>query len=380
MESIAELLDKYRRLDGSERNKENALKQNGVSFHVGLGRSVWMKILGFDLGKYFEEPETMLQAQMSWRLFWHDRIPDDTVILPDIGIDFGVALEPSLFGMDSIFRSNADPWYGDPVINQPSDLSRLKIPDFYSSGLMPRVHHFYEKIRTLVGDDIPVRFTGWARGPWSVACMLRGFNALYLDLIDDPHFVEDLLDFIVHSRIEWEKQRCAFLGIAVDDPDYEWHYVVYRRVANSELFNDEVDGALFSFETYRDIIFPAEKALHDFYGSTRYYHSCGNMTPFLKKVKELDPELMHISSATDLSIAHAEFPWRTRFQCCMHPVDEILNADERKMADAISRRMNTAPGRRLELWADALYEGGIDTFHKVLKWLETGRNLVDGGC
>jgi len=64
----------------------------------------------------------------------------------------------------------------------------------------------------------------------------------------------------------------------------------------------------------------------------------------------------------------------------MHPVDEILNADERKMADAISRRMNTAPGRRLELWADALYEGGIDTFHKVLKWLETGRNLVDGGC
>jgi hypothetical protein len=199
-----------------------------------------------------------------------------------------------------------------------------------------------------------------------------------MDLACDPGFVVELLDFIVESRIAWEKQRCAFLGIEVQDQSKDWQYVVYRRISSGDEFNDEVDGNLFSPATYADYIFPAEKKLRDFYGSLRYYHSCGNMTPFLPKLKELGPQLMHISQSTDVAAANAIFGPETAFQCCMHPVDEVIAADEDRMRQAIAQRLDALPTRRAEIWADALYQGGHDTLDKALRWLRTARELTGG--
>ncbi|CEP67366.1 Uroporphyrinogen decarboxylase (URO-D) [Moorella glycerini] len=368
-------IDKFIGLRNSSRNERLRIAQAPVTFHVGLGRSVWGRLLGFNLLDYFNDPKVALESQIKWKLFWHDEIPDDTIIEPIIGIDYGVALEPSLFGMQPVFMAESDPWYGDPGLANRSDLSRLKIPDFYHSGLMPRIHRDYEEMQKLTGGQVEIRFPGWARGPWSVACMLRGFTNLYLDLIDDPAFVHDLLAFITHSRKEWEKARCRFLGIDIKDTAYEWQYVVYRNVANSELFNDEVDGNLFSLDIYENFIYPYEKDLNDFYGGTRYYHSCGNLTPFLRRLKELKPRLMHISSATDIAEAHNIFNPETKFQCCMHPVNDVLIAPQEIMAEKIKAILEAAPGRKLEIWADALYEGDHDTLEKVLLWLQTARKV-----
>lgn len=369
------LLDRFIGLKNSPRNERLRSGQAPVTFHVGLGRSVWGRILGFNLVDYFNNPQVALESQIKWKLFWHDEIPDDTLIEPIIGIDYGVALEPSLFGMEAVFMAESDPWYGDPVLANRSDLSRLKIPDFYHSGLMPRIHRDYEEMQRLTGGQVEIRFPGWARGPWSVACMLRGFTNLYLDLIDDPVFVHDLMAFITESRKEWEKKRCRFLGIDIKDTAYEWQYVVYRRVANSELFNDEVDGNLFSLDTYERFIYPYEKELNDFYGGTRYYHSCGKMTPFLARIKELKPQLMHISSATDIAAAHNIFSLETKFQCCVHPTNDVLIATSEGIAAKIKTIIQAAPGRKLEIWADALYEGDYDTLARVRLWLETARQV-----
>jgi hypothetical protein len=196
-----------------------------------------------------------------------------------------------------------------------------------------------------------------------------------MDLADDPSFVVELLDFIVESRISWEMQRCAFLGHDPRDQSRDWQYVVYRRIFPGDEFNDEVDGNLFSPSTYENYIFPAEKKLRDFYGTLRYYHSCGNMTPFLPKLRELKPELMHISQSTDVAAADRIFGEETAFQCCMNPVDEVIGADVATMRAAIQKRLDAIPTRKAEIWADALYQGGRDTLTKSLVWLDAARSL-----
>ncbi len=376
MSELDTLIERFRTIGDSPRNRRLREVPRRIGFHVGIGRSVWKNIVDFSLVEYFDKPEVALTAQMKWKLFWHDSIPDDTVLEPTVGLDFGVALEPSLFGVRPVFSANTDPMYGEPVIAEHSDLAKLRKPDFFESGIMPRVHAMYEGMKDLAGP-VPVRFPGWARGPWSVACMLRGFNELYMDLADDPGFVVDLLDFIVESRIGWEKQRCAFLGHDPKDQSRDWQYVVYRRISSGDQFNDEVDGNLFSPSTYENYIFPAEKKLRDFYGALRYYHSCGNMTPFLPKLKELKPELMHISQSTDVAAADRIFGDGTAFQCCMNPVDEVIGADEATMRAAIRRRLDAIPTRKAEIWADALYQGGRDTLERSLVWLRTARDLGD---
>jgi hypothetical protein len=372
-----ELLERFVALRDSPRNMRLAASPRRVTFHVGLGRTIWSKLVHFSLLDYFAKAEIALEAQLRWKLFWHDRIPDDTIIEPTVGLDFGVAFEPSLFGIDPQFSEESDPMYSGPVILDHSTLAKMKVPDFYTSGLMPRVHCMYEEMVRLA-SPVQVRFPGWARGPWSVACMLRGFNELHIDLADNPQFVEDLLSFIVESRIAWEKQRCAFLGIDPRDPSIEWQYVVYRKVASSDQFNDEVDGNLISLATYADRLFPAEKKLSDFYGGTRYYHSCGNLTPFLPVLRGLNPRIMHISSSTDAGVAHALFERSTSFQCSMHPISEILGADEARMRAALRSRLEAVPGRRMEIWADALYQGSADTLAKANEWLRIARSLCSG--
>ncbi len=46
-----------------------------------------------------------------------------------------------------------------------------------------------------------------------------------------------------------------------DRPTWKYVYADYREVDVSDLYNDEVDGALFSPATYEEFIFPYEERI-----------------------------------------------------------------------------------------------------------------------
>lgn len=332
---------------------------------VGLGRSVLSKVLGFSLKDWFFEPELCLESQLKWKLLWHRELRDDTIIKAEVGVEFGVALEPTLFGMQPIFRDAEDPWYGEPVLQTREKLETLELPDFYKSGLMPRGHRLYQALGELAQGRIQVTFPGWARGPWSIACMIRGFTPLYMDLIQDPDFVHRLMQFIVDARIHFETQRCRFLGIDPQDTQYRWYYCVYRPSCNSALYNDEVDGNLFSPQTYREFILPYERQLAEFYGGVSYYHSCGNMTPFYEDLCTL-PELkrLHVSQSSDLAKAMRLKAGFT-IENSLDPYAETLRGTDAHIEEKFRTIRAAATGKPLEVWADAIYVGGRDTVEKA---------------
>ncbi|MBN1838252.1 MAG: hypothetical protein JW820_20505, partial [Spirochaetales bacterium] len=290
-------------------------------------------------------------------------------------------LPNTMFGVPPVFDHEKDPFCAlQPVIAQPSDLAKLKTPDFFETDPMPLVHRKYQELSALVAGRLRVTFPGWSRSPWSVATFLRGFTDLYMDVVERPEFVRELLDFIAECRISWEKQRCDFLGVETMDLDnaktwYSNCYVDYRPVHVSDYYSDEVDGSMLSPEMYEKVVFPSELKLARFYGQTRYYHSCGNLTPLLPTLLQLPGiRMLHVSSWTNLAEAYRLADPSIVLQKVMHPQDDVMDAGEDGIREQIRGILTLVPDRRLLICADAIYEGSLD---RVQAWLKVAREVVD---
>jgi uroporphyrinogen-III decarboxylase len=250
---------------------------------------------------------------------------------------------------------------------------------------MPEVHRFYHEISNFVEGRLKVSFPGFARAPWSVACMTRGFEPIYMDLRQNQALVHKLMDFMMQSRIHFEKERSRFLGQDYTERNhYKYIYADYRAPAPSDLYDDELDGSILTPKTYKEFIYPYEKKLAIFYGEARYYHSCRNMTDFIPIIMKLPGlEMIHISAYSDLKEAVKLLdPKRIIIQKVMHPADDVLNCKEDEMYRKIMDILETTRGFKLYLCVDSIGRGPVEN---VKSWLdqakraiaESGRNLEE---
>ncbi len=373
---LSELIDMAVETNGSPENRALIANAKPVRLKFGIGRSVYAKAFGFKTMDFFDDPEKCLTVQLRWKLFNFHVMRDDTPFTPLVGQDLSTAFEPSLFGLEARFEEGKEPTYGLPVIKEPADLKKLRIPDFYQSGLMPSAHAAYRSLNELCGKKLKVFFPGWARGPWSMATILRGFNELFLDCVDDPDFVKELMQFIVDSRLAWDKQRLDFLNVSPTDDSYRWMYCLYRQNWNSDIFEDEVDSTLFSPQMNRELVIPYQKQMADFYGGAGYYHSCGNLTPFLRDIASLNIKyVQHISGWTDFKTAAETLPPRVVLQCSLNATDDVMLADAARMRARLRHFIDHSLGRTIDICPDALYEGGWDTIEKVKTMIRIFREI-----
>ena len=94
----------------------------------------------------------------------------------------------------------------NPLIREPSDLDRLRPPDFKKSARMPFVLEVMRRSYDL-GLPVRVRFCS----PFSLAVNVRGIENLLLDILTDPPFAHRLLAFLTDEvLIPWvQAQREA---------------------------------------------------------------------------------------------------------------------------------------------------------------------------
>jgi len=362
----------------SDKNKKKQNNDREIKFRNGIGRPVHAAMLGHSMSDFFNDPMASLIAQLEWKLYAFNEIDDDEPLDLKIGTDFGIALEATLFSMDyTILEGNEVNYLGNRI-KERSDLDSLEFPDYIGSGQMPRIHDMNSRMKELCGDRLEIVYPDWGRGVWSSSSILRGFNELYIDLADDPDFVHRLAQFTVDARIAFENQRCEFLGIDPRDKEYIWKYVLYRNCKNNELYEDEVDGNMFSADVYREFIFPYQKQLSDYYGGIAYYHSCGNLTPFLADIEKLNiTYMLHISPWTEFAPAAEIMPKHVILQRSLHSYDDVLGADEAHMDKRIKDMVEESKGRKTEIWADAIYTGGADVIEKVKKLVKIFRKYTD---
>ncbi len=104
---------------------------------------------------------------------------------------------------------------------------------------------------------------------------MRGFENLYMDMVEEPRYVEKLLD---HTLQFWLDFHDVFL-----DEVGEYLHVV--------CVGDDIAmqaGPLFSPGIYHRLVQPRQKALYDFIRSKTkaklWYHSCGSVVEYLPDI------------------------------------------------------------------------------------------------
>lgn len=377
--SLETLMDWSLETYHSDENKARIQNPAQRRFIVYIGRTVYGKLLNFTQKEFFEQADKSVAAQLREKLFVHHVLEEDTPFNLNVGVDLGTALEATLFGMGYMYPGTADPTYENgQLLGELEDYKRLPMPDFKKSGWMPEAHRLYEEINGLSKGRLDVYFPGWARGPWSMATILRGFNNVFMDYIEAPEALAEFMMFIADARIHFENQRCRYLGISPDNKDYRWTYCSYRYNYNGDLFEDEVDGNLFSAQMNREIIIPAQKKLSEFYDGIAYYHSCGNLSLLFDDIADLNIcRYQHISPATFTAYEKLDrlLAPEVVAQISLRSTDVASIQDQGEMTSILTDKMDHLNGRRAEICADALFEGGWELIENVLAWRNVFRTL-----
>jgi uroporphyrinogen-III decarboxylase len=164
------------------------------------------RIAGINLREMCIDPKKMLYAQ----LYAAVKYKFDTVVMFADAYNF----EAEALGAKIFFPEDSFPVILEPLIEEPSDLEKLDIPDFSKTG---RGSYVIEGTRLALEKLEEYAFpTAVAAAPWSVAVQLRGFNNLVRDTRKNPEFAHKVLDFCVDVIEAFVKyQQKAFEGIMV---------------------------------------------------------------------------------------------------------------------------------------------------------------------
>jgi uroporphyrinogen-III decarboxylase len=197
------------------------------------------------------------------------RTPDD-IYIPYLFPWYGTVVVPSAMGCRIVFQAGEEPAVEEPIIDDPSDVSRLEPPDPERDGLMPRVLACIDHFRA--HSDLPVSFTD-NQGPLNIALNLVGLERLIYWMVDEPTATHELMDFCTTVLIDWVRVQKERAGAAIDGGAFP-HTIALPRGTGGVWLSDD-DSTVLSPELYREFVVPYNaRVFTAFGGGTLHY--CGN--------------------------------------------------------------------------------------------------------
>jgi len=131
--------------------------------------------------------ELIVKGQLkAYELYGHD--------LVTVGVDI-YNVEAEALGCTVAYNTEEPivPAIVSHVLEEKATLSRLSLPDPEKDGRMPLLLEAASRIKETLGKEVLVGAA--IVGPFTLAALLRGYEALVLDLVMDPGFAGELLDF-----------------------------------------------------------------------------------------------------------------------------------------------------------------------------------------
>jgi len=343
----------------------------GIPFLVFPDNALWAKILEVDLREYYSDPEVHLKTQLKMTIYHFDHWEDNTYYTKDLFIWFGVVTELSFFGPKIRFFPQREGWIeGPPLLEKKENLASLKPPDFYKSGLMPRIHEFYEKMSELVKGRFRVLFPMWVRGPFCIAAHLRGYDNIIVDMMEDPNFVHSLMRFITDAEKSWAKERAKFLNSPIE---------------KTFLYNDEIGLPFIRPEMYEEFILPYEIELAEFYGGILYWHSCANTTRFVEMIKKIPGlKMFHVSPNTDVVKAATVCGPSISLDVDLDPFKDVLEATEEEMKSRLEGIIDVCMEKEIPFSIRADGFQPVHTLEKDLSqinlWINVAHECIKEGA
>ncbi len=220
------------------------------------------RVVGMKISEFATNPESMAKAILAaYRRYGYDGVCP--------GVD--VVIEAEALGSQTMQPDDAPACVVKPFIQKYEDLDKLEVPDPYKAGRMPVVIKATEIVAKEIGKEAYIG--SWVMGPMNIASQLRGVENLMFDIVDNPSFVERLLDYTTEVTIAYGKalvdagSNMVSMGEALCSPNF------------------------ISPKTYRKLVLSREKRAHDElvkYGAeTTIVHICGDVRPILKDMASI---------------------------------------------------------------------------------------------
>ena len=164
------------------------------------------------------------------------------------------------------------------------DLSTLKNPDSYTSERM------FDRIKAIrlykEKCDGQYSIMGWVEGPAAEAADVYGLTEFFMDIMLDASFIEDLMDKVTDTAIEFAKAQL-------------------EAGADTIGIGDAICSQI-SPDVYEELILPREKRLVDAIkemGGFVRLHICGNITHLLPGISTLNIDILDVDHMVDMEEA-----------------------------------------------------------------------------
>jgi hypothetical protein len=231
--------------------------------------------------KYMADPQANLERQLEHQFWVRHNIPQDAEMgLPADGwhvhVDFQNTYEAGWFGAEVHFLDDQVP-DTRPILDKDENRNLLfekGQPDPFMGGLMRRNWEFYDHFKRKQQEGwshkgLPIKAVMPSAlgtdGPLTVACNLRGATEFMTDMVADPEYALQLLDFITIGTINRLRAYRQRLSLPL-------------KIKNWGFADDSVQ--MISRQMYREMILPFHRRLVEELaeGGDLFVHLCGDST------------------------------------------------------------------------------------------------------
>ena len=237
------------------------------------------------------------------------------------------------FGTEVIFPAEGVPYAAQMRLQQLSDIDTLRVID-PSMGL--RMTDTVEAVRLMrqrAGNDVPV--VGWVEGAMAEACDLMDMQHVFMNLLDEPEAMHQLLDICTEQGILFAKAQIEagahIMGIG------------------------DSAASLIGPRLYEEFVLPYQqriiREIHAL-GIPVKLHICGNIGPVMQLVAQTGADMVDCDFMVDMDRAADTLPQGTCICGNFNPVEVMLQGTpetvkaEVRRCKALGKRNNNfiAPG------------------------------------
>jgi uroporphyrinogen-III decarboxylase len=283
-----------------ERFKQAARLGEPDQIPVGLiVDSPWLPgYAGIDTRDYFLLPDRWLAINLGLL----ERFPD-AVWIPGFWVEYGMAAEPSAFGVKLRFHRDRPPSI-EPLVTDLAFWADVKPANPQEDGLMPLVLRLYEVMdERLRAEGLGIKMA-CARGPMTVASWLAGVTPLMMGLASDPDVVSRVLDTVTTTIIDWLQAQLDTL----------------HRPEGIMLLDDVV--GMVSRRHYEEFIHAHLRRIFDaFDGLVRIYHNDTPCPHLLESLAGANFDVFNFSHEVDIGEVKARMGHRVAVMGNVPPLD-----------------------------------------------------------
>jgi hypothetical protein len=285
------------------------VSKDRVNFEVQLMYPLIAKTLGYDLEKYYQDPYYNFEKTLEYRIWHYENVDDDSPFIGIYEMEYGVySMEYTQMGIDIRWIKNDYPVVGHGGITGADDLKRIGVPDFFTTGVMPRVIESYHKLKEDLNGRLPVGIRKFFHGPTQFACDIYGIENFYMDMLANKQSVKEMMDYYMEFLKAWTSG---------------WEKLHGRPYGMIHMAEDQVDTQdMLNAEDFREQIFPYYEKLGNEYDSV-HWHSCGDVNNIMEDISRIpNIGLVEIGPVTDEYEAAKKFQGTDAvFYKCVNPLD-----------------------------------------------------------